>query len=751
MKKLSCALMWIVLLAFTAPAENSVNGTKRFTDPKLGITVLSGKLDLPADGLWTLTGTSKDSGLSKVQLVLSQNAMESKYRPSREKKEGVDVKNTGTASPTLGYVVSALVDTDAKPDTVRLTLSNSETGEGVECAWPCGTATPGERNVLTEWAQGRAMGWVIMSIGGDAPVMRYWLSRSQALYGTQSVNLDDRSSRGRGENTDAFSVFGGRAAVRETLQMQPLRKAPEAKDEAMVGVETLAGVNVKSHPFEEMLKGAKPAAMPMAENVPADRAFVYFPKPLALLELLNGGSEFAYQGAALASANSASYDLKQRYADRLALSEQWVRDLLIKSGAVTEMAVIFPDLFFVDGTEVTVLARIPSSAVLKPALSMIGIDNLQDTVREKDGKAGKSFWVMDGDMLIISTSRSETEKILALRKAKGAGSLGRSAEFRYMLGQTPVLPETRIYCYLSDPFIRHLVGPEVKIGQLRRLVAKSEMENVSAAALLYKLDGQTGKPDLKTLIDKGYLDAAPSIARNCTLDENLVASCPQYGSPARMKTLIDNPVTAVSQAEVGAYKEYMDNYTRFWRQYFDPIAFRLDDGPAGELQLTTFILPLIDNTIYNGLKDALCHKEKGAPLRVPNLTPKPLLLFSANISEEAWGKSARDMFSMLPRYTSVNPMILDNIGPSVHLAVYDADPIITFGGGDALGIFGSQMIGGGGNQMMFLPMLASVLTRPCKIFIELKDSAAVRRMMLTSSIAVIGNARNGRYSTSFYK
>ncbi|HBC88925.1 MAG TPA: hypothetical protein DCZ94_18435 [Lentisphaeria bacterium] len=756
MKKLYFALIWIMLLAFTSAADTSFSDTRKYTDPKLGITILSGKLDLPAGGFWSLVETGNDSGLSKIQLVMSQKAMEGMYRERAgrgkgEKREGADAKKAIAAPETLSYIVSAIVKPDAKLDNVRLKLSNNETGEKIECTWQCGTATAGDRGVLTEWAEGRAMGWEIMAINGDAPVLLYWLSRCETLYGMKYFDASYFQPRGRGENTDAFSIFGGRAAVRETLQMQPLRQNSTANKEQMVGVETLAGVNVKSHPFEEMLKGAQPVAMPMADNVPSDHAFVYFPKPTALLELLNGGAEFAFQGGALASANSASYNLKERYADRLALSEQWVRDLLIKSGAVTEMAVIFPDLLFIDGTEVTVLARIPSTLVLKPALSMIGIDSLKDTVQEKTGKAGKSFWVMDGDMLIISTARSETEKILALRKAKGVGSLGQSAEFRYMLVQTPLRPETRLYCYLSDPFIRRLVGPEVKIGQLRRLVAKSEMESVSAAALLYKLDGQSSKPDIKTLLDKGYLDKEPAIARDCTLDENLVASCPQYGSPARMKTLIDNPVTTVSQSEMAVYKEYMDNYSRFWRQYFDPIAFRLDDGPAGELQLTTFILPLIDNSLYNGLKEGLCHKEKGKPLRLPDLTPKPLLLFSANISEDSWDKSAGNFFSMLSGYAMLNPMIMKNIGPSVHLAIYDADPIITFGGGDALGIFGSQMIGGGRNQMMFFPMIASVLTRPCKIFIELKDSAAVKRMMLGSSLAALANERNGRSSASFYK
>ncbi|MEI7900220.1 MAG: hypothetical protein WCK89_08200, partial [bacterium] len=524
------------------------------------------------------------------------------------------------------------------------------------------------------------------------------------------------------------------------------------KEEPGVAVATLAGVEVKSHPFDEMLKGVKPGTLALADSAPADRAFVYFPKPATLLPLLNGGSDFIFAGGSLALANPAAYDLKQRYVERLALSEQWVRDLLIKSGAVTEMAVLFPDLFFIDGTEVTVLARIPSARLLKPALNALGLANLTDTVQEKASKAGLSYWVMDGDLLVISTSRSEAERILAVRKAKGAGSLGQSAEFRYMLSQTPVRPETRGYCYLSDPFIRRLVGPEVKIGQVRRLLAKADMENLSSAALLYRLDGQAGLPDVQALAAKGYLAAEPSAARGSTLDGQLVASCPQYGSPARMKTLLDTPVTTVTPAEAASYKAYVDNYSRFWRQYFDPMAFRLDDGPAGELQLTTFILPLIDNTLYNGIKEVLRHKEDGVPLLLPDLTPKPLMLLSLNLSEESWTKVTREMFSeMLRRYTSLDPAAFDKMGPGLHLAIHDADPIITFGAGDTLGIFGAQTLGGGRREMLLIPAVASILTRPCQVIVELQEPDAVRRMLLAASSAEGERMGRREPQVSFYK
>lgn len=874
MKTLPVLFMILALAVLSSRADTSVLESRKYSDSILGLTVVSGTLELPGGGGWTVIQPRQDAPLSQVQLALSsqgreglrgiraqkveiQRQIEQEQYPLRtlhslaeqyaRTNNGIGPDKWGDINsnsvrylppnlatletnfflvpavyfPTSGiperkllavqlhplmadgkhwllynngqservpidptlcakygivvqpqrspevepaepvdlrsprWAISALVRPGVEDRATLLSVSNQDTGAHLDVAWDIGQAGVGDRSVLSGWAKARGLRWATYASNGDAPVLQYWLSRCDSLYGAGLSDFLNRDGRNRGEMTDAFSVLGGRAAVRETLQMQPLRgggSVPGGTPHS-IAISTLTGVGVQSHPFDEMLKSVKPGALSLAENVPADRAFVYFPKPETLLPLLNGGADFIFQGGSLALGNPAAYDLKNRYVDRLALSDQWVRDLLLKSGAVKEMAVLFPDLFFIDGTEVTVLARIPSARLLTPALSALGFSGLTEGIQEKSVPAGKSFWTLNGDLLIISTSRSEVDRIVALRNAGGVGSLGRSAEFRYMLAQMPLRPETRFFCYLSDPFIRRLVGPEVKIGQLRRLRAKGEMENVSAAALLYRLDHPATRPDLATLISKGYLAAEPSAASGCTLDEHLVASCPAYGSPAHLKTLLENPVATVTPVEAEAYKSYVENYSRFWRQYFDPMAFRLDDGPDGELHLATFILPLIDNTLYNGLKGALCRREDGTPLRLLDLSPKPLLLLSANLSEDSWTKVTKDMFSeLLRQYTTLDPAAFDKIGPGVHLAIHDADPILTFGAGDALGIFSAPMTMGGRNsEMLFIPVLASILTRPCQLIVELQDPEAMLRMMRAASTAPLGRERHRDLLASFYK
>ena len=63
---------------------------------------------------------------------------------------------------------------------------------------------------------------------------------------------------------------------------------------------------------------------------------------------------------------------------------------------------------------------------------------------------------------------------------------------------------------------------------------------------------------------------------------------------------------------------------------------RLSDTPEGTLELETFILPLIDSSVYNRLREAMMHAEDQRPLIVPQLDPSPILQFSVNLSDQAW-------------------------------------------------------------------------------------------------------------------
>ena len=232
--------------------------------------------------------------------------------------------------------------------------------------------------------------------------------------------------------------------------------------------------------------------------------------------------------------------------------------------------------------------------------------------------------------------------------------------------------------------------------------------------------------------------AAPHIVRTGSLD--------------RLRTLQEVPVERVTPAEAEAYEQYVDRYSQYWRQFFDPIAVRLNDTATGSLELETFILPLIDSSIYNNLRTMLMSREDGQSLEVPQLQPPPILQFSANLRDEAWQQAAKDFSFFFQRYSGASPALLDDLGPSLHLAVFDADPVIALGSGDLMGAFGSNTLRAGRNNgMIMAPIALSLLTRPCTIMVETRDPERTARFLRHSASGRLPRNNDRDFSVSFYQ
>jgi hypothetical protein len=383
-----------------------------------------------------------------------------------------------------------------------------------------------------------------------------------------------------------MAMLGGRAAIDETLQLQDLRTAASTKKERQpsIPIADIEGVTVSAHPFEEMLDGKPGVHLKLANWVPQDRFMIYLPQPKKVFSLLNGGSDFIFQAGAGATGRSISYGVKQRYVERLGLSEELMKRFL-DTGAIDEMALVLPDLFLIDGTDFSVVMRSGKPLLAQTALALVGVPP-GDGRRVTETASGDSvYWHRQGDILILSTSDIEVEKLLKTGTAKVEDSLGRSAELRYMLTQAPLSDDTVAFAYFSDPFIRRLVGPEVKIGQRRRMLARAELEESSAASLLARYDGHGEKAfDVGFLKEHKYL-RRPMVATDLRIDERSLSHSETFGSAPNLRPLSKLPIELVSEEEKNAYDSYRDEYSRYWRRFFDPIAVRYDQKADGEHQL----------------------------------------------------------------------------------------------------------------------------------------------------------------------
>ncbi len=613
-------------------------------------------------------------------------------------------------------------------------VRNDVLGETIEFNWQTDKAKDAPPNELEKLlSDARRSSWDPYLMGSNGGVLNVW----------QSISPENQNQQ---RNLSVFSILGGRAAVEETLQLQALGTNKES-NERTIDIDSLKGVEVKSHPFDEMLGDAEGGKLEIANYVPHDRFFLYVGKPEKLPALMDAGAPFIASLGTSISGNRLNYNIEARYLARLGLSREWLNTVL-KSGLISEMAVFTPDLFVIDGTDVTVVARVSQPKLLARMLGLLGLKLTDGEILKLPTDTGSPACIsLRGDLLLVSTRESELEKAIELYKQDGTNSLGQSTEFRYMLTQLPITDKTRLFAYMSDPFVRRLVSPRVKINQRRRVLAKAQMEAFTGRAMLAKLDGHD-QIDLHSPDSNQYFPADWN-RDGIKIEPSGVVRSETYGSLAHMRSLESVSLDRISKEESEAYKFYMENYSRYWRRFFDPIAIRLNDSQADQLELSTFILPLIDNSIYNNLRNVLSHQDDKVRLDIPVVQPEPVVQLSMNFRDEAWEEFVSNFSDLFQQYTGANSGIMDDFGPGFHLAVFDADPIIAVGSGDIFGAFGGGTLLDDGRETFMLPIAVSILTRPCSIMIETKNPERTLRYLREAASTDLQSDSN-EFGTSYF-
>lgn len=694
------------------------------------------------------------------------------------KKHGLTLKpqNPPHADRASNQSPSVQVDLYARligaPGVSTFTVLDPVSKKTLEVEWDTTKAAPGKPSIVEDWIKLRV--WNFQSyLKSGAPLSRSWLATWLNQY---QLPDDDREQilrtlngprQFRRNRVDVMSVLGGRAAIDETLQLRNLQirnkswdlagdasvgpappmpipdfgdgspsedspspPVPEPDWRASIPVDEITGVEVEAHPFEKMLAGKEGGKLALAEWIPADHLMVYLPQPKKIFAMLDGTSDFIFNAGSGATGRSFSYQLKQRYQKQMGLSEKLIKQFL-KSGAIEEIAITVPDLFLIDGTEVSAVMRTGKPLLTSAALAIIGVPPGDGKTIKKNDAGESVYWIRSGDILIVSSDEAEADAIVA---AKQSGeNLGKSAELRYMLTQVGITPDTLAYTYFSDPFIRRLVGPRSKIGQLRRVMARAELEEASGASLLASFDGHGKQASELEFLQQHHYLRKPLYADDLVLDESALSHSARFGRAARMHSLNQLPIKLVSPEENKAYELYLEQYNDFWGRFFDPIAIRYEKNSDGQHQLETFILPLINNSLYAGLRQFLPAEDEQIPLLVPRVDPPPIALLSCNLKEETWIAILDDLDEDFLYSLGLDPALLDQLGPDIHLTLQDADPIITIGNGEMQNMLGS--FGGDGEEMLMISGLASISTRPCTVQIGLQDPDKVRRMLADMSWA----------------
>lgn len=603
---------------------------------------------------------------------------------------------------------------------------------------------------------------------GEPELQRAW---------QQLAQINGRNRFDRQQGVDLFSMFSGKLAIQESLQLDALiprnlRGEEEKVDRSakMVPLSELSGPTIKSHPWHEMLAGREPDVSPLALAVPHDQYFVRFkslPKLLEVLEASNLYERYLYhQAYHEASSNQLEARLRRQLAvDTDPLSRPFY-DLV-----VDEVAVTGSDLFVSEGSDVTLLFRVKQPAVFRARMDLFLLNAAQvpgakrsegkllDVAYTKVATPDRRVSVYSAyprpELHVRSNSLVGLERALAAIAGKDADGqavtrLGETDEFRYIRTLMPLGdPQEDGFVYFSDPFIRHMVGPRLKLTERRRMLEYNQLRMIGHAALLYRT--QFGQ-EAKSLEQLAAGKCAPGVfgqgawqtdgGGDFLLASNRTATSVQWGTPEFLTPCCEVPLDEVTADEAAQYREFLEEYNRYWRAYFDPIALRVQVTPK-RYRLETIVLPLIDNSIYTGMASAL----GGTPEPLDALPVPSRNMFSVNVrlNKEALLEQGGDAIRTLPfmfrdfgidgdKLTAeeVQSFLAKGIGAQIGVHVYDGPRTFDF---NVPGFMGQMMGSFNGrsrvfdNDMLPISLLVTSLNAPVYLSIPVQDEATVDRFL----------------------
>jgi hypothetical protein len=600
-----------------------------------------------------------------------------------------------------------------------------------------------------------------------------------------------RDGSGRREQIDLFSAFSGALAVQESLQLDTMRRGDanrpdDRRSREIIDVVKLTGPTIHSHPWEKMLGDRKPDVGLLARRVPEDFYLVEFRSVARMLEVLDAGDLWGLHLFSQARREARTQQIGERLRRQLAVeTNRLLRP--VYDTVVEEVAVTGSDLYLGEGSDVTLLFRTKQPEVFKARMDGF----LADAAKGRDVKRTEGEYLgvpyvhltspdrtvhvfsayPEPNLHVRSNSKAALRRVLeAIQGKDGEGRavrrLGETAEFAYIRTLMPRgAREEDGFIYLSDPFIRHLVGPRLKLAERRRVLCYNHLRMIGHAALMYRTEFGRAPASLADLAAARCLPGKFNDGAYTCIDggtyalsaDGTAGVCSHHGHAQNLVPCCENPLAWVTGAEADEYEAFLREYSNYWRTFFDPIAVRVQVTPE-RYRVETIVLPLINNSIYQSLFGSL----NGAPEPLDALPVPRRNIFSVagrfnkqallkdvvgdprNVEQRlAWmlGISEADA-----RELGVVKVYTDGIGNQVGLHVCDAEQMFDLDLPEFLGLTFGGLTGNrtliGSNDWMITVMVAS-LNAPVYVSLPVKDARIVDRFLDRLDRVLTDKARDG--------
>ncbi|MBI3821748.1 MAG: hypothetical protein HY289_03605 [Planctomycetes bacterium] len=432
----------------------------------------------------------------------------------------------------------------------------------------------------------------------------------------------------KGEIGRTYEITTGAAAITESLALNRMQnrnrrfKDKDFKDDArVIPIKDVRGVDIAEHPWVKMMGDKKPAPEPLARMIPHDNYYLQFRTFGKFLEM---GDLMDQWGSSIARAfdvNSRDYRMKQKLEQQVCLKSTGLARIF-GPAVIKSMAITGNDPYLREGSDFTIIFQINDKTIFETG-SQPNIDAARkkfgkDLKEDKSNYQGISIESLVTPLREVSLHRAFFDDYavysnsgVALRRVIDAhknkiSRLADSLDFQYMRTVFRADdPEEDGFIFLSDAFIRNLVGPAVRIKERRRLEALTSLHMVTNGAMFTAW--QTGKApqNYQHILEVTGMTAQELFMPDGTAvawdADKKIAHSAVYNTQHFTTPLIEIPIDNVTRQEAQEYGWFRDQYMGLWRQFFDPIGIRFSVKKE-QIKTEIYILPLVRTTQYNELR-----------------------------------------------------------------------------------------------------------------------------------------------------
>lgn len=570
----------------------------------------------------------------------------------------------GKAKVRLSYeIVSENLDGSRKVD---------ERHADIEIDIP--TTETGIPQIYKDWARRQNDHFAsLLTYYPDESFFEYVLLQSEDRYGVKPPAFR-RPSRETTENeVDLYHIFSGGLSVQQSLQRQTLSNGPQIGD-LDTHISRLTPPKINSPDYEKLLKekAVEPAVPDIAKLIPENQYLLKLNSMQAANSLMELSTEWGENLLRLFTVNARDAHLKEKYEQQLAVSSAGLSELF-QNGTVTELAVTGSDFFIAEGTDLTLILKVAREKEFQQAadawLAAAQEKNPGLNIREfnyrghrvaaryRDDRTVSSFVISADGYVVFSNSHVIVRRIIDTI-IEASPSLYGAADFQYVSTILPPSDEAGdAYLYASDAFLRHLLSPQFKIAEKRRLLSFNNLVMLNNASLFYRLEHGRSPSSLNDLIEGRFVNPSkivdPTGGAFAFDAERDTCTSSLYNRIKYLTPIVELRVERVSQREQQEYNRYSSRYQREYKQYFGPLAARISTGDT--VRLETCILPLENGSLDYDLQQMLGEK------------PQP-------ISTDGVAKSAVKSLFLTPGRTRVAQYLAAI--PGIREAL-EADPTLT--------------------------------------------------------------------------